>query len=359
MFLGNKYLYVNKTFYSVGHGSFYKEIIQINGYRKILLYDCGSLSKTMLMKAISKFDCCDIDYLVISHFHEDHINGIDTLRNKCKIKNVFIPKLSPVDIAYYFSSSRNGFDCDIFLEPKKYWGNDTKVTLISPDVPSLEYKSDSTLIYPHVEVFFPFEDSSRPSDKLWQFKFYTDRYIFISKLSKRQKDLINDISRITDFEANKKTLKKAYQQLSKNDLNLTSMSMSSSPAYDSEYDISGRLRILPSSLLNGDIMLNGKNRIAEYTKHFSFLRQFDIDFQVPHHGSYKNFSGPLKGLSITRAVIQSGYNNRYGHPSGILIRKFNDSQIPLSVITENDDDLIINYKINITKLLKDGILNCV
>lgn len=355
----NKYLNVNKTFYSVGHGSFYKEIIKLYGYKKVLVYDCGSLSKKTIKETIKKCNHSDIDYLVISHFHEDHINGIDILRNKCKIKNVFIPKLNPVDIAYYFSSSRNGFDFDIFLEPKKYWGNDTNVTLISPDVPSPVDIFDGAIIYPHGKVFYPFENSGRPSEKLWQFKFYIDRNIFMSKLSKRQEDLINDISKTTDYKENKKILKKAYQELSKNDLNLTSMSMSSSPVHDSEYDINGCLKFLPASLLNGDIMLNDKTRIHDYTNHFSFLRQFDIDFQIPHHGSYKNFSGPLKELSIIRAVIQSGYHDKYGHPSGVLIRKFIDSHIPLSVITENDDDLIFNYQINITKLWDFGSINSV
>jgi len=41
----------------------------------------------------------------------------------------------------------------------------------------------------------------------------------------------------------------------------------------------------------------------------------------------------------------SGYYNTYGHPSGIILRKFNDSNIKLKKLTEFDKNYIKTYRI--------------
>jgi len=89
------------TFHNVGQGLFYSGEIEFNNNKQFLLiYDCGSESKNTIEKAINVFSKetkkKEIDMLVISHFHNDHVSGLDYLFNKFNIKTVVIPYFHPV-----------------------------------------------------------------------------------------------------------------------------------------------------------------------------------------------------------------------------------------------------------------------
>lgn len=89
---------VTRTFHPVGHGAFYTEKHMIDGDPFTIVYDCGSMSpkKIDLKNMVEKFFTEDqpiIDILFISHFDEDHINGIEFLKNHCNIKRVVMPLL--------------------------------------------------------------------------------------------------------------------------------------------------------------------------------------------------------------------------------------------------------------------------
>ncbi|MDE6095269.1 MAG: hypothetical protein K2G52_03685 [Muribaculaceae bacterium] len=102
-----------RTFHSVGQGAFYTEIFDLHDKDFVVVYDCGSetyisnLSDFFSIK--SKFKnlirdsvfndnryhynpidqsvdfSIEVDVLIISHFHRDHINGIKHLRPKIVI----------------------------------------------------------------------------------------------------------------------------------------------------------------------------------------------------------------------------------------------------------------------------------
>ncbi|WP_139133054.1 hypothetical protein [Pandoraea sp. ISTKB] len=89
---------VHQRFNSVGHGTFFNgfafEMGRVNEFSWI--YDCGSKRTTRLDQEITRFDECwqapeEIDLLVLSHFDDDHVNGVERLLKSRKVRNLALP----------------------------------------------------------------------------------------------------------------------------------------------------------------------------------------------------------------------------------------------------------------------------
>lgn len=88
-----------RTFYNVGHGLFAVERIG----KKTIVYDCGSRAyKTRLEPKIKKIFKTDdeIEFVFISHYDLDHINGLKELLTRCKVKKLVLPMLPRKDKLY-------------------------------------------------------------------------------------------------------------------------------------------------------------------------------------------------------------------------------------------------------------------
>ncbi len=92
---------VVRTIHPVGQGGFYTEEFFVNNapepmYR--IAYDCGGKSKRFIenyLKALFPLSGNKkIDALFLSHFHNDHINGLDYLLEHGLVKRLVIPKLT-------------------------------------------------------------------------------------------------------------------------------------------------------------------------------------------------------------------------------------------------------------------------
>lgn len=112
---------MTRTFHPIGHGAFYTERFMQNRECKFsVVFDCGcyeafkegvpaGVFEDRIKRAIDNFypkDKETINLLFISHFHQDHINGIEHLRDKCHcIERIIIPQLTPEIVieAYVFN----------------------------------------------------------------------------------------------------------------------------------------------------------------------------------------------------------------------------------------------------------------
>ena len=104
-------IFVNKTFYAIGQGGFFLEVLKYENQEVVIVYDCGSVqSGDRLEKEIKNFPYKQIDYLIISHLDRDHYNGVKELEKYTTIKKVVIPKLEELDIPLFYGSCASDGD---------------------------------------------------------------------------------------------------------------------------------------------------------------------------------------------------------------------------------------------------------
>lgn len=118
--------------WNVGQGLFYSG--SINNYQ--VVYDCGSKNKAARVNAINNYCSINqnkIDLLILSHFHDDHINGIEELLSKKKVHTVILPYLSPIE-RLYLSCKRGYTNYSMLFDPISFFRERdvTQIILITP-----------------------------------------------------------------------------------------------------------------------------------------------------------------------------------------------------------------------------------
>ncbi|MGN0033231.1 MAG: MBL fold metallo-hydrolase [Candidatus Limimorpha sp.] len=98
-----------RIIHPVGQGGFYTESLKIDNKEYLYVYDCGSVTAGEPEKTIQSAipDGQDIEILFISHFDEDHVNGIKELVNHRTIKKVVLPQ---IDKLHWFYILTNAMD---------------------------------------------------------------------------------------------------------------------------------------------------------------------------------------------------------------------------------------------------------
>ena len=82
------------TFHPVGQGLFYSGCLNHGEYT--FVYDCGVKPKNSYLKnEINQFAKYHktVDFVLLSHLHEDHFSGIIDLCLQCHVKKLYLPYL--------------------------------------------------------------------------------------------------------------------------------------------------------------------------------------------------------------------------------------------------------------------------
>jgi len=94
-------IHVFHHFHPVGHGTFFSSIVESDSGEKFCwVYDCGSKWPSSLKPSIkalelwANWDNDEIDLLTLSHFDDDHINGLERLLAGRRVKRLAIPYLN-------------------------------------------------------------------------------------------------------------------------------------------------------------------------------------------------------------------------------------------------------------------------
>lgn len=322
-FLIGKNMSINNCFkfYNVGHGLFYTGRIG-NNFK--FVFDCGSNSKNhklLIDNAIKlEFELkSKIDYMFISHFHEDHCNGIRNLQKTCEISNFIIPYISSENSKYedvifsYFSLILK----DKNLNKNYFYNLIEKYLYRDNDNSEIEKVNDNLCFINGI--------NNKLINLKWKFKILC-KHISISDLNNIKielSDLFKGKSKEEFFKYitrdEWKKLKGIYKKYCGNDLNLSSLILIHYPVCKGE-------DVKHISVLTGDAIFD--KGINGYFKNIPYIEFF----QLPHHGSYENYK------SINDEIINNTIN--FYIPFGI---GSNEKQIERTICELEEKNKNINF----------------
>lgn len=395
----------NFMFHNVGQGLFYSGQIKCDESKDFnFVYDCGGVARTPSSRSHTLDTCIkrhttylggkNIDMLVISHFHNDHINGISELLAQNTVKQVIIP--------FYTFEERLSI---LLNENYESLEDDTIVFLISPYLFLLERGVERIIVMIHQENKEEITSDTRfqslddleniipkdtneyaelrefesritviRDDKLlqkgcWNFAFYADDKHRSKFYIPTAKEGINDLKIAKNISDRKKAIKKIKSSYNISS-NKSSLFNETSLIMVHKFNVSLR-HIYPSPytyyskyyhfkcchhffreaenhvhILTGDFNFKTTSSWNKVKKHFgSFLNSDASVIQIAHHGSIDNWDKDILNHTShsSLCVIPYGTKNTYGHPSINVIKDIVTSHNCLYEVTEYQS-LILLYR---------------
>jgi len=335
---------LKRTFHAVGQGAFYSECFQDESGEKVIVYDCGTVSsKNYLFKAIDDFAKGreSIDILFVSHFHEDHVNGISELLGRCEARKMVVPfmPLATFVEQYVFNiidsgtvaNSANEFIVDYYLKeddriikipPFEYEGGDLEEGIPYSNIKN--YQAKVTQKLGDFWEYIPFNiKDNRANAFLGGFKIdYPDLYAAFVKMNKDGIDIVNAYF---STKAKIKEMETYYKRFFPN-LNESSMAVVSKP-------IKNLCQKEASCLYTGDYHFRVLRLCRQLRYYYSAQWDEIGTMQVAHHGASND--NPKSIFDRKRdCVICYGIGNRYGHPGVKTIENIIDSKSQPRCVTQ-------------------------
>ena len=349
---------VIREFHPVGQGAFYTEVfLGDDGGRFVVVYDCGTETADDAMDVtlndqIQQFanrlsPYITIDILFISHFHADHISGIQALLtafkvNKTVIPMLDIPTLTVTRVQNFMRFSTAMADNadqiiqELYLSDRKSerFGD---ITIVAPEIEGEQTDetggafilngnrvlSGSKLYHKGIWEYIPFNSIEKNdpraaalrnglvnlSNSLGQAKF--DLYALL-------RDHLDDVR-----DEYKTAMKNA------ND-NLYSLVVVSQPVAGVVPHPRPRLA---HCIYFGDFDYHQKNKPWERLN--TVIRFSDLGtVQVPHHGARGNWNSEMGIGDPRHYVVSSGSTNGHHHPNFWVLQEIWEGGHRLFVVSE-------------------------
>ena len=386
-----------RSFIPVGQGAFYCEQFMNEESNETIniVYDCGSKSKSIIEKQIENtFDKGETIHAVfISHFHYDHISGLEHLLEYCNVKTIFLPMVTNEDrIALYLNSIINGYKKSDFTSRFIYnykeallnKSESTEIYEIEPYSRDNQFQefinkevsygktkkhirsgSDVSCIITNFSsnrelsnwIFVPFNYEEK--NNLENLKHALNAYAELKGFSykdlpqKMTKESIKEIKRIyldvlkgtKHFNTNSMTLYsgdmlgKSYQKYvgqkytrcyCKGCYNFGGLKMSGC-LYTGDYDMSDDNKFFT-------LIESYENRLNKGFSNKS-IEDFVGCIQIPHHGSKNNYNANI-AVYNTYYVISAGTKNMYGHPHSFVIKNLLLNDAYPFIVTEEAESAV-------------------
>ena len=388
---------VTRIIHPVGQGGFYTETLREEGTRINVVYDCGGFLPTSgrMNKYLKCFIPKHIEAVFISHFHADHINGLQYLLENAEVNYLFLPQVTEnilleTLVHNLFKTNTysrvNSFIMSLFSGKLRLKGKKTKIIKVSyanvtnnipkefpannsSDNPmslkawdtysntavNLSNKdtiSAGTILYYKNWLYIPF-NSIVPSEKLDELM-----KAFTSELG-GMITMENVAERIKEMGVEK--CKKIYGKIFANQHNSYSMTLFSGtlekalgcrckglPECESYHHCDGfdphRYCCNPNFLYTGDF--EPKKNIGCMRNFYDKYWEQIASIQIPHHGSVNNYDPQLYEYPV-RGIVSVGNDNIYHHPDIDTLVKIQSEGCRPVIVTEDISSMkIYQYEID-------------
>lgn len=379
-----------RSFLPVGQGACYMERfrdVDNDDHNITVLYDCGSSTSVDHLKKCLRDNLSDgstIHAVFISHFDEDHINGLPFILENYDVKHLFIPLITEDELNVIrlgclcggLFPSNNEFFRDFFSEYpyfRRTIDGKTDVRFID------EYRNENENYeeLPRWDLWNRLIHSGDDiSDLVFPSKYYgvTDDWLYVPfnfQQEKRYGELIDELQKIYGLRITVKDaldiiktdpseidrIKCAYKKVS-GSLNANSMVLFSGTTNQNirqeEYNVYSSLkkkccierccrcyRAKAGCLYMGDYDAHGKRKWNDLRNAFSNYWELIGCIQIPHHGSKHNFNKELTCYRWRYYVISAGVKNKYWHPNSCVIKDMLFKGAQLRVVTEEKESELI------------------
>ena len=382
---------LKRTFHPVGHGAFYTERFydEDNNIANVV-FDCGRFetakanwSEPKYKKWIEGYFRNDsgltienrIDILFISHFHTDHINGIDYILRNYDVRKIILPVITPFVVLDALSLvQEEALIGDILTFINNLVRGDFSDKACSVDIPDDLINDETDDIDCLKDDFNALKSISRAT-KLTFGKWYYKPYYFVDRQKKHKLEralqaafpyifVNNELSLAKLLDAISASgvgaFKQIYLNVFGNNHNSYSMTLFSGISCDKichkkchikMFDPSENIVEMVNSqlcyvncLYMGDYIAlgDGLDKVKLFYKHQ--WKNIGI-LQVPHHGSEKNSDDNLYLDRERICIISADSTDKYNHPDQPVldaISRNNSVPILVSELPKTKQEFTIN-----------------
>lgn len=342
---------LTRTFHPVGQGAFYTEVFSKNVAAIFsVVYDCGTGTKAVDMSSLVdsfKSSIKQIDILFISHFHSDHISGLDRLLDGMTVKKTVIPML-PEDTVTLMrvqnllehKKDALAFDSiisDLYLsnDPPTRYGD---IVLVNNYDNSIKVKAGMSS-RKVVESGFPLFGV----DNMWEYIPFNS----VESEDQRTVDFVNELMNISGavddsgklnvsglIRGCRTEVRKLYERVMKNTKhNLYTMTLESRPTDSIALKSDSKISSEERCLYLGDFDSVGNDQLWN-----RFIACYDYKeigmIQIPHHGSKDNWRDEFLNGGPRAYFVSAGTKNSFHHPDFWVMKDVFDSGSESIVVSE-------------------------
>lgn len=366
-----------RTQWAVGQGSFHTGFVRARSRAVPYVYDCGTQPRYLADLAREVDIAVDrlrgqVDLLYLSHFHFDHVSGVEQLLNGASVQRVVLPLTPAADRLIALAAALRNEErspvpdwyVELVASPLDYFGSrGLEVTEVMPD-------NAGDLFPPEVTIGqeSDFNAGLRPPEAgrvgsglgtaaledqvswLWLWVPWTSsrtdatQGLFLTELGRALDKRPNEIHAILEDPEELKAigtrrrseLRRAYDAaVGPTHLNLTSMALYSGPPsrstspglavgyFEQSHPRAEIRRRRAGWLGSGDAELGTSRDAAEFRRAFSAARREIGTFVLPHHGSDRS-SHPRLVADFEPGTTFVASADRYGrwtHPGPRVTRE--------------------------------------
>lgn len=375
---------INGTFrfHNVGQGLFYSGILNKKDTKShaifSFVYDCGTDSSMAFLKSeIDSFKLLlpakekKLDLLVISHLHDDHVNGLEYLLKDIKVDTVVMPYIDDglKSLPLVESSANSDFLRTFYVDPVNWFSlmGVRRVMLLGAEgieqkeinIPSeqsldnddsdFQVDPESVLSTDSIDgtsiIYLRNRASIRSRSYCWEFKFenlkldpklidaykdivkgYIGKYKTLENILKDKKitkDLRTDINNKCGYIQNRTSV--IFLHRPKADKVIAQLNICNCNTCRYLSPVKSSMDTWYSTVLTGDIELK-KNESFQILPIDPDEHRYLV-IQFPHHGAKNDCNiSYFSELHTITMVLSYGITNKFGHPNGSVLselRRFN------------------------------------